>query len=81
MRDYSVQNKKAWEYSAYAFWVKNSGTPAERAQKDMENPLGALKRYANYFDGLCQCADCEYMRLLREKSNSACAFGGGCDGF
>ncbi len=50
MRDYSVQNKKAWEYSAYEFWVKNSGTPAERAKKDLENPLGALKRYADYFD-------------------------------
>ena len=50
MRDYSVQNKKAWEFSAYEFWVKTSGTPSERAKKDVENPLGALKKYADYFD-------------------------------
>ena len=50
MRDYSKQNKKAWEYSAYEFWVEHSGTPAERAKQDMENPVGMLRRYANYFD-------------------------------
>ena len=31
MTDYSVQNKKAWEYNAYEFWVKQSGTPVEMA--------------------------------------------------
>ncbi|MDD5900534.1 MAG: class I SAM-dependent methyltransferase [Lachnospiraceae bacterium] len=50
MRDYSKQNKKAWEYSAYEFWVEHSGTPEERAKQDMENPVGMLRRYANYFD-------------------------------
>lgn len=50
MKDYSVQNKKAWEYNAYEFWVQTSGTPAEMAQKDMEDPIGRLKRYAKYFD-------------------------------
>lgn len=50
MRDYSVQNKKAWEYNAYEFWVTHSGTPEESARRAMENPLGALKRYADYFD-------------------------------
>lgn len=49
--NYRTQNKKAWEYSAYEFWIRNSGTPAERAKKDRENPLGMLKRYADYFDG------------------------------
>ena len=29
MRDYSVQNKKAWEFDAYNFWVKTSGTPED----------------------------------------------------
>lgn len=48
--DYSIQNKKAWEFDAYNFWVKQSGTPAERAKKDRENPVGMLKRYADYFD-------------------------------
>lgn len=33
MRDYSLKNKKAWEYNAYDFWVSQSGTPSERAKK------------------------------------------------
>ncbi len=49
-KDYSLQNKKAWEYNAYEFWVRTCGTPAERAAQDRENPLGMLRRYAGYFD-------------------------------
>lgn len=51
MKDYSAQNKKAWEYDAYGFWVRTAGTPSERAQKDKEDPAGMLRRYADYFDG------------------------------
>ncbi len=50
MKDYSIQNKKAWECNAYEFWVKQCGTPSERAKKDIENPIGMLKRYSDYFD-------------------------------
>ena len=50
MRDYSVQNKKAWEYNAYEFWVEHAGTPSERAKKVMEDPLRELRRFAKYFD-------------------------------
>lgn len=50
MINYSEKNKMAWEYNAYDFWIKNSGKPEERARKDVENPLGMLKRYADYFD-------------------------------
>lgn len=50
MQDYTKQNKKAWEYNAYEFWTKKSGTPVERAKKDRENPIGRLKKYAKYFD-------------------------------
>lgn len=50
MVDYSIQNKKAWEYNAYEFWVKHSGAPADRAKKDVENPREMLKRYSDYFD-------------------------------
>ena len=50
LRDYSLQHKKAWEYNAYDFWVATSGTPAERAAKDKENPLKMLKWHARYFD-------------------------------
>lgn len=48
--DYSAQNKKAWEYNAYDFWVREAGAPAERAKKIAADPVGALKRYAAYFD-------------------------------
>lgn len=51
MKDYSAQNKKAWEYDAYGFWVRTAGTPSKRAQKDREDPAGMLRRYADYFDG------------------------------
>lgn len=50
MIDYSEQNKKAWEYNAYDFWVNTSGKPVYRAKKDLENPIKMLKRYVNYFD-------------------------------
>ena len=50
MKDYSRQNKKAWEFNAYDFWTMQSGTPAERAKADVENPKGMLRRYAAYFD-------------------------------
>ena len=50
MEDYIQQNKRAWECSAYDFWVMTSGAPRERAKKDREDPKGALKRYARYFD-------------------------------
>ena len=50
MREYSIQNKKAWEYNAYAFWVKQSGTPGDRAKRTLENPIGMLGKYSPYFD-------------------------------
>ena len=50
MRDYSKQNKKAWEYNAYDFWAMTAGTPAERAKQDVEDPRKMLRRYAQYFD-------------------------------
>lgn len=48
--NYSIRNKRAWEYNAYEFWLKQSGTPADRAKRDLENPVGMLKRYSEYFD-------------------------------
>ncbi len=50
MKDYIIQNKKAWEYNAYDFWTKEDGSPAERARKDLANPKGMLKKYASYFE-------------------------------
>lgn len=48
--NYRIQNKRAWEYSAYDFWCRHNGTPSERAKKDVEDPVGMLKKYAPYFD-------------------------------
>lgn len=50
MDKYAEQNKIAWEYDAYYFWVNQLGTPAERARKDVENPRVMLKKYSKYFD-------------------------------
>ncbi len=50
MENYTKQNKAAWEYNAYDFWVMDSGIPAQRAKKIVADPKGALKRYAAYFD-------------------------------
>lgn len=50
MEDYTKQNKTAWEYNAYDFWVSQIGTPSQRAKKDIENPRAALKNYAKYFE-------------------------------
>ena len=36
MIDYSIKNKKAWEYNAYDFWVKQSGTPDKKKKRDLE---------------------------------------------
>lgn len=45
MLDYSIQNKKAWEYNAYEFWVKNSGSPSERAKMDIEIQKALNKQF------------------------------------
>ena len=34
MEKYTEQNKIAWEYNAYDFWVSQTGTPYERANKE-----------------------------------------------
>ena len=46
----SMQNKKAWEYNAYDFWVEQTGEPSELAAKIKKDPIENLKKYAAYFD-------------------------------
>lgn len=48
--NYRLQNKSAWEYDAYGFWLRTSGQPSERAKKSLKNPLGMIKKYTAYFD-------------------------------
>lgn len=50
LEEYTKQNKTAWEYNAYDFWVKQTGTPDVRAKKDLENPRAMLKNYSKYFN-------------------------------
>lgn len=50
MIDSSRQNKAAWEYNAYEFWVSQAGQPKERAEKILQNPAAHLGKYAVYFD-------------------------------
>lgn len=50
MKQYTLQNKAAWEYNAYDFWVRDSGTPTELAKSMLHDPIGKLRRYASYFD-------------------------------
>lgn len=52
MDKYAEQNKIAWEFDAYNFWVEQTGTPAERAKKDLENPHARLKKYSEYFSNV-----------------------------
>ena len=50
MNEYTALHKKAWEYDAYQFWIRQNGTPEERAKADRENPRKMLRKYAEYFN-------------------------------
>lgn len=50
MLETSKQNKKAWEYGAYDFWVANSGSPREKAKAILEDPLRQLRFHASCFE-------------------------------
>ena len=52
MGEYTNENKIAWEYNAYDFWVSQVGKPSERAKKDLENPRAMLKNYSKYFENV-----------------------------
>jgi len=49
MENYAAQNKIAWEYDAYNFWVSRE-TPAERAKEALENPKSHLRYHTKYFE-------------------------------
>jgi SAM-dependent methyltransferase len=50
LNEQSKINKKAWEYRAYEFWHKRDGSPEEKANQILENPLASLKKYKNLFE-------------------------------
>ena len=43
------QNKQAWEFDAYNFWINQVGTPAEQAAAVLRDPRAMLGRFARYF--------------------------------
>lgn len=49
MIESSRQNKAAWEFNAYDFWVKEAGLPCERAKQILADPVRALRFHASYF--------------------------------
>lgn len=52
MNEQSAINKKAWEYRAYEYWLKNDGLPEERAKIIMKNPMERLKQHGKYFSNI-----------------------------
>lgn len=46
----SAQNKKAWEYNVYDFWVMKEGAPAVLAERIRKDPKYFLRRFSPYFD-------------------------------
>lgn len=50
MNEQSAQNKKAWEHRAYEFWMKQHGSPEQKAAEIVENPLACLKKHQEYFE-------------------------------
>lgn len=49
MNEQSFKNKKAWEHRAYEFWIKRDGTPKEKANKIIKDPLSCLKKHSGEF--------------------------------
>ncbi|OMF65361.1 methyltransferase domain-containing protein [Paenibacillus sp. FSL R5-0766] len=50
MNEQSAKNKVAWEHRAYEFWNKRDGSPKEKAQQILANPLVQLKKHKQYFE-------------------------------
>lgn len=50
MIESSRQNKEAWEFNAYDFWVKEAGLPHEKAKKILADPVRSLRFHASCFD-------------------------------
>ncbi|MBE5802201.1 MAG: class I SAM-dependent methyltransferase [Clostridiales bacterium] len=50
MMETSRQNKEAWEFDAYDFWIKQAGQPQERAKMILADPVRSLRFHVSYFD-------------------------------
>lgn len=49
MNESSRQNKTAWEFNAYDFWVQQNGLPWQLAEKIRQDPVKPLGKYTEYF--------------------------------
>lgn len=50
MMDYSSGNKRAWEYNAYEFWLKEEGPPSKKAER---LPISAVPAERRRFPWPC----------------------------
>lgn len=50
MNESSKQNKNAWEFNAYDFWVRHTGQPQDVARRILADPVRSLRYHASYFD-------------------------------
>lgn len=50
MIESSRQNKEAWEFEAYDFWMRQVGQPDEKAKQILSDPVRALRFHASYLD-------------------------------
>ncbi len=51
MSEQSAANKKAWEYKAYEFWLRQ-GTPSEKAAYLKKDPKARLRYHQEYFEDI-----------------------------
>lgn len=50
MTESSRQNKEAWEFDAYSFWIREAGQPHDLAKKIIADPVRRLRHHAACFD-------------------------------
>ncbi|WP_211750450.1 methyltransferase domain-containing protein [Paenibacillus sp. Marseille-Q4541] len=50
MNEQSQKNKKAWEYRAYEFWHKRDGSPMDKANQILKDPIACLKKHKPFFE-------------------------------
>lgn len=51
MNKSSRQNKEAWEFKAYDFWLQHAGAPQDLAGEILADPARKLRFHSAYFDG------------------------------
>lgn len=69
MNEQSAKNKVAWEHRAYEFWNKRDGSPKEKAQQILANPLAQLKNISSILNRLQEKGLLTYVVQTEEKQS------------